>query len=191
MTMLTPRFKRAVAFCLTLMLAPAAGLAQETQTQTQTLDEMYDELRDPATEDWQRVEERIWKEWSRSGSPAMDLLLDRGREALEEGDTDAAIEHLTALTDHAPDFAEGWNARATAYFQAELYGPALSDIEMTLALNPRHFGAMAGLAMILEQLDYPDDALSAYRAVLAIHPHRPNVREAVERLEAELAGATL
>jgi|SRR6056297_1425456 len=186
MTILTHRFKRAVAFCLTLMLAPAAGLAQD-----QTLDEMYDELRDPETGDWERVEERIWKEWSRSGSPAMDLLLERGREALEAGDSDAAIEHLTALTDHAPDFAEGWNARATAYFQAEMYGPALSDIEMTLALNPRHFGAMAGLAMILEHLDYPDDALSAYRALLAIHPHRPNVREAVERLEAELAGATL
>ena len=83
----------------------------------------------------------------------MDLLLQRGQEAMEAGDLDAAIEHFTALTDHAPDFAEGWNARATAFFQDERYGPALADIERTLALNPDHFGALMGLAMILEQLD--------------------------------------
>ena len=83
--------------------------------QSPTLDELYAELADPVLESWEQVEQKIWSEWSKSGSPAMDLLLDRGRKAMEEGDWTAAIEHLTALTDHAPDFAEGWNARATAY----------------------------------------------------------------------------
>lgn len=159
--------------------------------QSQRLDELFTELRQPELEDWRGVEEQIWAEWSRSGSPALDLLLDRGRDALEAGDTQAAIEHFTALTDHAPAFAEGYNSRATAYFQADMYGPSLSDIETTLALNPRHFGALAGLAMILEALGYDSEALSAYRAVSAIHPHRPNVQEAIDRLEAGLAGAEL
>ena len=107
------------------------------------------------------------------------------------GDVAAAIEHFTALTDHAPDFAEGWNARATAYFQAGELGPSVNDIAQTLTLNPRHFGALSGLGMIFEQLEQPEKALEAYEAALAIHPHLEGVIEAVERLEAETAGTDL
>jgi tetratricopeptide (TPR) repeat protein len=181
----TLRFKCAVAVFLTF----AALVAGAVQAQTDRLDELFVELRQPDLPTWQQVEDQIWAEWSRSGSPAMDLLLDRGRKALEGGDYSTAIEHFTALTDHAPEFAEGYNGRATAYFQADMYGPALRDIETTLALNPRHFGAMAGLALILEELEFDREALSAYRAVAAIHPHRPNVKEAIERLEAGLGDA--
>ncbi len=156
--------------------------------QTPELDALFERLQEPDAADWERVEREIWQEWSQSGSAAMDLLLERGRAAMQAGETAAAIEHLTALTDHAPDFAEGWNARATAYFQADLYGPSIADIERTLALNPRHFGALAGLAVMLEQLGFPQEALSAYTALQAIHPHRPNVEEAIERLKTELGG---
>ena len=121
----------------------------------------------------------------------MDLLLERGREALAEDDSVAAIDHLTALIDHAPDFTEGWNARATAYYQAGLYGPALVDIGQALALNPRHFGALAGLGMILEELGQDQRALAVYRRTLAIHPHQPTILEGVERLEAKAAGQEL
>ena len=155
------------------------------------LEELYAELAQPGLEQWEQVEQQIWSEWSQSGSPAMDLLLDRGRTAMEAGEWNAAIEHLTALTDHAPDFAEGWNARATAYYQAGKYGPSLIDIRRALALEPRHFGAISGLALILEELGYPEDALKAYREVLAIHPNRPNLKEAIERLEKEVGGTAL
>jgi Flp pilus assembly protein TadD len=121
----------------------------------------------------------------------MDLLLERGRTALQEGEPDIAIEHLTALTDHAPDFAEGWNALATAFFQAGDYGPSVEDIGKTLTLNPRHFGALSGLGMILEELGDSEGALAAYKAALAIHPRLETVKEAVERLEAEAAGQEL
>lgn len=118
----------------------------------------------------------------------MDLLLQRGRDAMDEGDTTAAIEHFTALIDHAPDFAEGWNARATAYFQAGQYGPSVADIQHVLALNPRHFGALAGFARILEDTGQPERALQLYQAALAIHPNLDGVREAVERLQTTAAG---
>ncbi len=121
----------------------------------------------------------------------MDLLLQRGRDAMAAGDTDAAIDHLTALIDHAPDFAEGWNARATAYFQAGELGPSIGDIGHVLTLNPRHFGALSGLGMIFEQLEKPEKALEVYRAALTIHPHLGGVLESVKRLEAQVAGQEL
>lgn len=155
------------------------------------LPELLEQLAQPDNEGWRRLERQITTEWSKSGSPAMDLLLQRGREAMREDDMPAAIEHLTALTDHAPDFAEGWNARATAYFRAGQYGPALDDIARVLALNPQHFGALAGLGTILRETGKKDAALRAFKAALAIHPHMEEIRKAAERLETELAGQSI
>ena len=155
------------------------------------LDELFAQLGQEGLPNWQVVEQEIWMEWSKSGSPAMDLLLQRGREAMEEGDLDAAIEHLTALTDHAPGFAEGFNARATAYYRQGLFGPSLEDIAHTLALNPRHFGAMIGLGTIFEEMGQPERALEAYHAARAIHPNEPDLKGAIERLEKDLSGTTL
>ncbi|PHQ97598.1 MAG: hypothetical protein COB40_03770 [Marinosulfonomonas sp.] len=159
--------------------------------QTEVLDQLFDELAAPESPQWQRIEQEIWIEWSKSGSDSMDFLLERGRAAMSAGDYEVAIEHFTALTDHAPEFAEGWNARATAYFLADLYGPSLSDIRQTLALNPRHFGAMSGLGRILEQMGYQQEALDAFRAAQAIHPHKPSIKDTIERLEKELGGTNL
>lgn len=166
-------------FALMLAVGPAAA---------QTADELLADLADPELERWQRVERQLISEWSKSGSPAMDLLLQRGREAMTAGELEAAIEHLTALTDHAPEFAEGWNARAAAYFQAGRYGPAMADLARTLELNPRHFGAMTGLGLILEEIGRTPQALEVFRAARAIHPHQPVIRRALERLEARVSG---
>lgn len=153
--------------------------------------ELLRELADPATPDWQRVEADLQREWSRSGSAAMDLLLQRGEDALQGGDLDAAVEHLTALTDHAPDFAEGWNALATAYYMQGRFGPSLADIQRTLALNPNHYGALAGLGIILEEMGRDEEAAGAYRASLAIHPHQDQVKEALTRLEQSAEGISI
>ncbi len=155
------------------------------------LNALFERLAQPDLENWQVVEKAIWREWSESGSPSMDLLLQRGRRAMSEGDHEKAIDHLTALTDHAPDFAEGWNARATAYFAADLYSLSIADIQRTLALNPRHFGAMQGLGRILEELNEPENALKAYKSAIAIHPHRDGLKEAIERLETMTSGQDL
>lgn len=173
------------AFVLLFVLClPAAA-------QTARLDELFAQLLAADAEESQTLEQEIWIEWSKSGSPAMDLLLERGRNAMAEGVTEVAIDHFTALIDHAPDFAEGWNARATAYYQAGEFGPSVADIGHVLTLNPRHFGALAGLGAIFEELERPKQALEVYRAALAIHPHQVGVLEAVERLEAELQGQDL
>ncbi|MCX7645039.1 MAG: hypothetical protein N2Z62_07065 [Rhodobacteraceae bacterium] len=155
------------------------------------LDRLFAELARKENADWQRTESAILTEWSRSGSPSMDLLLERGRKAMQAGDFAQAIEHLTALTDHAPGFAEGWNARATAYFHAGQIGPSLADIQRTLALEPRHFGALAGLGMILEEIGRDAQALEAWRMAHAIHPHAPGINQAIERLERKVSGTDL
>lgn len=155
------------------------------------LDDLFAALREADATSWEQIEDRIWTEWSESGSPAMDLLLARGRAATEAEDYTAAIEHLTALVENAPDFAEGWNARATAYYGAGLIGPALKDLARTLELEPRHFAALAGLAMILEETGKETAALGAYSAALAIHPRQPDLRQAVERLEGALRGESI
>lgn len=180
--------KYAVTAGLALLLAASQAAAQPTDQRVQDL---LRELADPATEDWQRVESDLAREWSKSGSASMDLLLQRGQDALEAGDPLAALEHLTALTDHAPDFAEGWNLRATAFFVAGQFGPALEDIRQTLVLNPHHYGALAGLGMILEQLEREEDAAAAYRAALAINPHQPDLNEALTRLDQATGGTEL
>ena len=138
-----------------------------------------------------RLERQLRQEWSKSGSATIDLLLKRGEDALDVDNIDAALEHLTALTDHAPDFAEGWHTLALAYYRAEMFGPAADALERTLALNPHHFGAMRGLGAILEQVDKPHLAYDAYSRVLSLRPHDSEVIEALERLELRVNGQTL
>jgi tetratricopeptide (TPR) repeat protein len=138
-----------------------------------------------------RLERQLQALWNKSGSASMDLLLERGRKALEAQDTDAAIEHLTALTDHAPEFAEGWYARATAYFAAGLYGPAVADLETALRLNPNNYNAIIGLAALFETFNDPKRAYEAYQRAQAIHPNNDKVAEALERLKPEVEGKTL
>jgi tetratricopeptide (TPR) repeat protein len=145
--------------------------------------ELLAELAEPGRKDWERVETEIGKLWSRSGSPAMDLLLARGNEAIAEEDYPVAIEHLSALIDHAPDFAEGWNARATAHFLEGDFALAMSDVEHVLALNPSHFGALTGLAAMFEAMDEPRQALAALRLAEKLNPNRPSIKDAITRLE--------
>jgi len=156
-----------------------------------TLDDLFARLADPGTANWQTVERDIEIQFGLSGSASADLLLRRGEAALEDQDIAAAIDHLTALTDHAPDFAEGWNARAAAYIMAGLHGPAMDDLRQVLVLEPRHFGALAGLGALLEEQGRREAALAAFREALAIHPHRPELQSAVVRLARSTGGTPL
>lgn len=173
-----------------VLLLFAAGITH-VRADTARLDDLFQQLQTATDEEAGPITQNIWIEWSKSGSASMDLLLKRGQDALAAGDPQTAIEHLTALIDHAPDFPEGYNERATAYFQIGQLGLSIADIAKTLALNPRHFGALSGLGMIFEQLNEPDKALEAYREALKINPHMKDVQDAVKRLDAQLGGQEL
>ncbi len=176
---------------LVAAFAAALSFAPPAWSQDSAADEMLGELRSASPQQAEQVASEIRNLWSKSGSSAMDLLLRRGRDALENEDYVVAVEHLTALTDHAPDFAEGWAVRAMAFFRQQEYGLALGDLRRALALNPDHFGALYGLGVIMEQLEEPRLAWRAYEEVLAIYPHHPQVGPAMERLEREVLGAEL
>lgn len=165
------------------------GAAHAQQTDRAT--DLLRQLANPDLPNWQIVEQELWVEWSKTGSPAMGLLLRRGRDALEAGELEAALDHLTALTDHAPDFAEGYSIRGSVYYQLGLLGPALDDIRTALTLNPDHFGAMIGLGAIMEEAGDIDRAFAAYQAAIAIHPNEPDLKDALERLEPQVSGVTL
>ncbi|KGJ05044.1 hypothetical protein IT41_08500 [Paracoccus halophilus] len=152
------------------------------------MDLLFAELARPEGESWARAETDILRIWSRSGSAAMDLLYKRGEAALDAGDTVAAIGHLTALTDHAPDFAAGWYLRAVAFYLNGDFGPSLADLAATLALEPRHFAALTQLGGMLEETGATARAIQAYRESLRIHPNQQDAKDALERLEQETQG---
>ncbi len=183
----------AVALCtsqpvLAQTEAEPASVAPDRQDEIAML---LEQLSDPDLDNWQPVQDKIMRLWSQSGSASADLLLERGKDALEEDDFGLAVEHLTALTDHAPDFAEGWNARASAFFRMEEFGLAMRDIQRVLVLNPSHFEALTGLGYILEQLDNPEASLEAFRLAAGLHPHREDIRDAMDRLERRVGGTKL
>lgn len=110
---------------------------------------------------------------------------------MRRGQTEAAIEHFTALIDHAPEFAEAYHARATAWFMDGKLGRAMADLRVALAYNPHHFSALAGLGRIFEDIQDFERAREAYRAATAIHPHRADVKTALDRLDKRLEGTAL
>ncbi len=155
------------------------------------LDALFDQLAQADNPGWENVQNDIWAQWSHSGSPAMDLLLARAESAMQTGQHELALLFLNDLTRLAPDFAEGWNKRATVYFLLEEYGRSVADIQRTLALEQRHFGALSGLGIILEQVGDKKGAMRAYRRGLEIHPNLPGAIEGVERLAPDVDGREL
>lgn len=163
--------------------------AQEADSQDEAA--LMDQLATADAAEARKLDRQLTAIWSRTGSATMDLLLKRGQDALEVDDVEAAIEHLTALTDHAPDFAEGFHRRASAYFRAELFGPAFYDLERALRLNPNNYNAVFGLGAILETFGDEKAAFRAYQSVLELNPHHEDAKNAVERLAGRVEGQKL
>ena len=173
---------------------PAA--AQEATPQAEAvegdrLDRLFSSLAAAEPGEDGRILREIFTEWGRSGSATVDLLLSRGQAALDAGDPAAAIDHLTAAIDYAPDFAEPYHLRATAYYLTGRIGPALADLRRALALEPRHFRALRGLAVLLEEMGEPAQAVEVLDAMLALHPADLDGQAARERLMRTLEGQRL
>jgi tetratricopeptide (TPR) repeat protein len=185
MSIKTLNLKLTVAAFMITVMNPIPLFAQSDTS------DLLEQLKTAQEGEIARIERALKLEWSKSGSTALDLLLIRGRDALKNQDTVAAIEHLTALTDHAPNFAEGWHARATAYFQADLIGPAMDDLQRSLALNPNNYDAVFGLGSIMITVGDLSKAEKAFREVLRLHPNHENATNALERLEGQGIGRAL
>ncbi|WP_223423728.1 tetratricopeptide repeat protein [Tateyamaria pelophila] len=156
-----------------------------------SVDEMLDALRTAEPAEATRLTREIERLWSQSGSTSLDMLLRRGREALEAEEIDVAIEHLTAVTDHAPEFAEGWHTRATAFYMKGLYGPALDDLQKALILNPENYNAIFGLGVMLQEFGELSRAEQAFSQVIDLNPNHEPASNALERLKSDGIGREL
>jgi tetratricopeptide (TPR) repeat protein len=129
------------------------------------------------------AEQALWQVWSRSGDPAIDHLLEIGIAQLQERDGAAAVETFTKVIEQRPQFAEGWNKRATVYYLIGDYEKSLKDCDEVMKRNPYHFGALSGYGMIYLRLSEPERALQYFRKALAVNPNLRGVQDAVEELE--------
>ena len=134
------------------------------------------------------MEARIWALWMATPSDTAALLMARAKVALEARQLDVALKLLDAVVALRPDYIEGWNRRATIYYLQDDYGHALQDIRQVLAREPRHFGALAGLGMIMRDLGDDRRALDAFRKALAINPHLDKIPELVKTLTEKVEG---
>ncbi|WP_417687116.1 tetratricopeptide repeat protein [Roseibium sp.] len=134
------------------------------------------------------IARRIQILWLESGSDTVDLLMARAGAALKGDDLPLALDLLDVVVTLEPDFAEGWNRRATVFYMQKDFGRSLADIERTLALEPRHWGALSGLAIIQRRLGQEKRALSTFKQAVEIHPGLKNARESIESLEKAAAG---
>jgi len=176
--------------------APAAspanlpeGGATVAQKRTAELDRLFLELRKAHNEaKAKRIANQIYGIWNQSGSATIDLMMQWANSAMREKKYPVAMDFLNEVIVLKPDYAEGWNRRATLFFLMNDYGGAMRDINKTLQLEPRHFAALAGMGSILKETGRKEMAMHAYERALAIYPMMREVQKEVGEIADELAG---
>lgn len=164
--------------------AAAAPVARPVET----LDDLFAKLKkERRPQIAKSISRRIWAKWNKSDSASIDLLTGWAREAMSKKKYSIALDLLDEVTTLRPDYAEGWNQRATLHYFMQNYGKSLRDVERVLALEPRHFGALSGLGLIFQAFDEKKKALSAWYKVLAVYPAMKSAQSAVVKLEEEIA----
>ena len=168
---------------------PPSKLPKVGADRTRGLDFLFGALKAaPDEASAKHVEARIWALWMQTPSDTAALLMMRAKAAIDAQQTDVALQLLDAVVKLRPDYVEGWNRRATLYYLRNDYAHSLQDIEQVLIREPRHFGALAGLGMIMQDLGDEKRALDAFRKALAINPHLEKVPELVKTLSEKVEG---
>ncbi len=198
------RFFILSVLCLSLSLigtAPTAALAQAVEasvdpaasstftTPAQRLDKLFSELKHEGNADSARgIADQIRREWQESGSASINLLIQWADKAISEEKNAAALDFLDEAIRLKPDYVEGWNRRATLHFKMGNYRKSMSDINQVLAIEPRHFGALAGMAAILAQSGRDEMALRAWERFLDIYPTERQAQKEMGDLAEKLTG---
>jgi tetratricopeptide (TPR) repeat protein len=168
-----------------VLAGPSAGARQDDPR----LKDLFAELKTASSSVEARlIEAKVWKIWIQNGDPRVDALMDRGMDAMSINDTATALAAFDQVVKLDSAFAEGFNKRATVEFIRHDYTASVADIERTLALEPRHFGALAGLGQVYLAMHKKAAALKAFEAALAIDPRLEHVQDAVKELKQELEG---
>ncbi len=175
-----------------LLLALAVGRMAMAGQDDPRLNDLFTELRSAQTmTDVAGIEAQIWHVWSLTNDPTVDRVLAGGTAAMNSRAFDAALASFNTVIEMKPEFAEGWNKRATLYYLMGEYALSITDVERTLALEPRHFGALSGLGLIHMTLENPAQALDAFERSLAVHPHLLHAKRMIEKLRPIVQDSTI
>lgn len=156
---------------------------------SQRLEQLFIELKKAKTEQAaERVSNRIRQVWNRSGSASVDLMMEWAQQAVQQTRYDVALDFLDQVVLLQPDYADGWNRRATVHYMMEDYSKAMADIAHTLELEPRHFVALNAMAAILTETGHAQPALNAYRRLLDVYPMQREAQREFGKLADQLAG---
>jgi tetratricopeptide (TPR) repeat protein len=157
--------------------------------QVRGLDFLFEALKvAPDADSAKHIENRIWALWVASGSDTANLLMTRVKTAVDGKDMDLALKLLDSIVELKPDYVEAWNRRATIHYLRKDYERSMADIRQVLALEPRHFGAISGLGMILQEFGDERRALDAFRRAVTIHPHLQKIPELIKTLKEKVEG---
>jgi tetratricopeptide (TPR) repeat protein len=179
---------RLALVALVLLAALPCGAARADQDDPR-LPALFARLKTVQSDDEARpIEALIWQIWSVSADDEVNGMMLRGLRAMGEGDPKQALPIFDAMVQRSPNFAEGWNKRATVFFLLGDFESSVGDIERTLQLEPHHFGALSGLGQIYLALDRDEAALKAFEAALAIDPHLVGIRAAVGAIKKKREG---
>ena len=190
------------AFCAAILTAGAFYPAVATEPTTAAiekppaaakaenrLDALFGELKRERNEKAaERIAGRIWETWSQSGSASIDLMMGWSKSAMDNKKFDVALDFLDQVVTMEPTYAEGWNRRATVHFMMQNYAKSMSDINHTLQIQPRLYGALSGMGQIMRNTGREELALQAWERVLDIYPMMRSAQNEVATLSEELAG---
>jgi tetratricopeptide (TPR) repeat protein len=181
------RFLKAAT--LVILLSPGisgpAGAAQDDVR----LDTLFGELQVVTEANSAHIiQMTIWRVWSESGSDTVDLLMQQASKAMSRRDNAKALLLYNSIVDQMPGFAEGWNRRATLYYMMGRMEESRADIERTLELEPRHFGALSGLGLVNISLGNEKAAYDAYQRALKVNPHLSHAKAESKRLRKKIKG---
>jgi len=178
---------RALIFCLFMLVNSSWFSASQADQNAPSLPALFDKLAD-ATDpsEANRIEGQIWQQWLVAPDDASATLMSQIVQAMEGADLKVALRINDELVESYPEFAEGWNKRATLYYLLGDSAKSVADIRQTIALEPRHFGAIAGLGLIFLRDENFEAALEAFEQVLNISPESINAQRSVARVRQEL-----
>jgi tetratricopeptide (TPR) repeat protein len=184
---------RAIAFwlwiSLTVSLWQAVSAPAMADQRDSRLDGLFERLQTTTDAlDAATLQQRIWQIWIEFEDRSVSQLMRRGMTAMARGEHEAALDAFDSLVEEAPGFAEAWNKRATVFYLLGRLDESVGDIQQTLELEPRHFGALSGLALIYEAVEKPEAALRSLEAALEINPHLFGSQERIDDLREKLRG---
>jgi tetratricopeptide (TPR) repeat protein len=172
-----------------LLLARPGELAIADQDDPR-LDGLFERLQTTSNPAEARaVEQRIWRVWLEADDAGLNRLMQQGILAMQDRRYATALHAFDRMVEQAPEFAEGWNKRATVHFLMGDWQASVRDIQQTLALEPRHFGALFGLGLIYDALEQPEAALRSFEATLALNPHSESTRQRIKELREQVRGS--